>query len=131
MISFSCHHYSSNNDCHCHCHYMQRIYVFFILSCLLLPWLVLSCLKWTSITIVIMGMTLYELVLHYHIISYHILCFFILSLLLIWSPFYSNLFYWIWFTIYISYSLVFSYIFLPCLVLSCLVLSGLVLLLLL
>ena len=94
MILSSCHDYSLNNDCHwhchCHCHYMQRIYVYFILPCL-----VLSCLESTSITIsiVIIGMTLYELVLHYHIISYHILCFFILSLLLIWSPFYSILIY--------------------------------------
>ena len=122
MILSSCHHYSLNNDCHCHyhccchchCHYMQRIYVYFVLSCLALPW----C-EWTSITIVIIGMTLYELVLHYNIISYHILCSFILFLLLIWSPFYSILlyfksirfdsilfyfilFYWIRFTILFS-----------------------------
>ena len=96
MILSSCHDYSLNNDCHCHCHchwhchfhYMQRIYVYFICSCL-----ALSCHEWTSITIVIIGMTLYELVLHYIIISYHVSCSFILSLLLIWSPFYSILFY--------------------------------------
>ena len=114
MILSSCHHCSLNNDCHwycnwhchCDCHYMQRIYVYFILPCLALPW----C-EWTSITIVITGMTLYELVLHYNIISYHILCFFILSLLLICSPtqhyfksiwLNSILFYWIWFTILFS-----------------------------
>ena len=93
MILSSCHDCSLNNDCHyhwhCHCHYMQRIYVYFILSCLALPCLALSWCEWTSITIVIIGMTLYELVLHYHIISYDILCSFILCLLLIWSPFYS------------------------------------------
>ena len=54
MILSSCHHYSLNNDCHghchCHCHghYMQRIYVYFILTCLLLPYLVLSCLVLTG-----------------------------------------------------------------------------------
>ena len=95
MILSSCHHYSLNNDCHCdcHCHYMQRIYVYFILSSLALTCLVLSCVELTSITIVIISMTLYELVLHYIIISYHISCSFTLSLLLIWSPFYSILFY--------------------------------------
>ena len=65
---------------------------------LLLTYLALSCLilswcEWTSITIVIIGMTLYELVLHYIIISYHISCSYILSLLLIWYPFHSILFY--------------------------------------
>ena len=100
MILSSCHDYSLNNDCHCHehCHYMQRIYVYFILSslafsCLDLTCLVLSWVELTSITIVIIGMTLYDLVLHYIIISYHISCSFILSLLLIWSPFYTILFY--------------------------------------
>ena len=79
-----------NNDCHCHCccYYMQRIYVYFILS-----WFDFSCLELTSVTIVIIGMTLYELVSHYHIISYHIWCSFILSLLLIWFPFHFILFY--------------------------------------
>ena len=61
MMLSSCHDISLNNDCHCHCcchcHYMQRIYVYFILSCLLLSCLVLSCLELTSITIVIIGMT--------------------------------------------------------------------------
>ena len=98
----------------------------YISSCLLLSCLVSPCPEWTSITTVIIGMTLYELVLHYHIILYRILCFFILSLLLIWSPFYSILFnfhsillystlfqidsiwfdsilfYWIWFTVLFS-----------------------------
>ena len=39
MILSSCHDYSLNNDCrcHCHCHYMQRIYVYCIMSCLVLP----------------------------------------------------------------------------------------------
>ena len=60
---------------------------------LALSCLVLSCLEWTSITIVIIGMTLYELVLHYRIISYHISYSFIWSLLQIWSPFHSILFY--------------------------------------
>ena len=99
-----------NNDCnshsHCHCHYMQRIYEYFILPCLVLPFLALSCLESTSITIVIIGMTLYELVLHYNIISYHISCTFILSLLLIWSAdlisivFYSTLFQIDWIRFY-------------------------------
>ena len=96
----------------------------YISSCLDLPYLVLSWVEWTNITIVIIGMTLYELVLHYitksyHIISYHISCSFVLSLLLIWSPFHtilfystlfqidlfrieSILFYWIWFTLLFS-----------------------------
>ena len=39
MILSSCHHYSLNNDCHCHCHYMQRIYVYFILSSILFYWI--------------------------------------------------------------------------------------------
>ena len=67
-------HYSLNNDYHyhylynCRYHYMQGFDVYFILSCLVFSWFGL-----TSITIVIIGMTLYELVLHYHIISYHII----------------------------------------------------------
>ena len=106
------------------CNESMYISSFLALPCLALPWLVLSCVELTSITIVIIGMTLYDLVLHYitisyHIISYHISCSFILSLLLIWSPFhsilfyfisnrfdlilfYSILFYWIWFTILFS-----------------------------
>ena len=40
--------------------------------------------------------------LSYHIISYHISCSFILFLLLIWSPFYSILFYWVRFTVLFS-----------------------------
>ena len=104
MILSSCHHYSLNNDCHCHyhcccdchCHYMQRIYVYFILSSLALSYLVLFCfvLSWlegTSITIVIIGMTLYELVLHYIIISYHIISYVLLFYLHI--LFYSILLY--------------------------------------
>ena len=71
---------------------------------LVLSWLVLFCLEWTSITIVIIGMKLYELVLHYIIISYHISCFFILSLLLIWSPFYSILFNLIYYVVQYSIS---------------------------
>ena len=76
--------------------YTTSICIFYLdLSCLVLSWLALPWCEWTSITTVIIGMTLYELALHYHIISYHILCSFILSLLLIWSPFYSILFYFI------------------------------------
>ena len=107
MTLSSCHHYSLNNDCHwychghchcccdCHCHYMQRIYVYFILSCLALPCLVLFYLELTSITIVIIGMTLYELVLHYHIISYLMFFNFISSADLISILFCSILFYFI------------------------------------
>ena len=54
----------------------------YISSCLIFYWLEL-----TSITIVLIGITLYELVLHYNIISYHISCSLILSLLLISSPY--------------------------------------------
>ena len=40
MILSLCYDYSLNNDCnshsHCRCDYMQRIYVYFILSCLAL-----------------------------------------------------------------------------------------------
>ena len=53
----------------------------------------MSFLVLTSITIVIIGMTSYELVLHYLMTSHHISCSLILSLLLICSPFYSNLLY--------------------------------------
>ena len=92
MILSSCHDYSLNNDCHCcchcHCHYMQRIYVYFILSCLVLPWCEL-----TGITTVIIGMTLYELVSHYIIISYLMFFYFISSADLISILFYSILFY--------------------------------------
>ena len=101
MILSSCHDYSLNNDCHCDCHfcchccchghYMQRIYVYFIISCL-----ALSCLELTSITTAIIGMTLYDLVLHYiiicHIISYLMLFNFISSADLISISFYSTLF---------------------------------------
>ena len=66
------HHCSLNKDhhyqYHCRCHYMQRVYVYFILSYLILP-----CVELTSITIVMIGMTLYEHVLHYYVISYHII----------------------------------------------------------
>ena len=115
MILSSCHDSSLNNDCHCcchchchwHCHYMQRIYIvividiviicyesMYISSFLALPWLVLSCLEWTSITIVIVGMTLYDLVLHYIIISYLMFFYFISS-----ADLFSILFYWIRFTV--------------------------------
>ena len=109
MILSSCHDYSLNNDCHCccHCHYMQRIYVYFIMSSLALPCLVLSWVEWTNITIVIIGMTLYELVLHYitksyHIISYLMFFCFISSADLITIRFDYILFYWIRFTILFS-----------------------------
>ena len=101
ILLSSCHHCSLNNDCHCHWHS----------SCLALPCLALPWCEWTSITIVIIGMTLYELVLHYHIILYLITCFFILFLLLIRSPILlyfksiwldSILFYWIRFTVLFS-----------------------------
>ena len=97
MISSSCRDYSLSNDCHCVIIVIVIICneSMYISSCLVLP-----CLEWTSITIVIIGMTLYELVLHYHIISYHISCSYVLSLLLIWSPFHSILFYFISFQIH-------------------------------
>ena len=96
MILSSCHDYSLNNDCHCHCHCVVIVIVIIIIcneSMYISSCLALFCIEWTSITIVNIGMTLYELVLHYIIISYHILCSFILSLLLICSPFHSILFY--------------------------------------
>ena len=90
-----------NSDCHCGClyrrHYMQRVYIYFISPCL-----VLSCLELTTITIVIIGMTLYELVLHYNIISclmfFYLFCWFVLHsilLSLISNRFNSILFYFI------------------------------------
>ena len=62
--------------------------------------IVLSWVEWTSITIVIIGMTLYELVLHYHIISYHMISHVFLLYLICWFDlhcilFYSILFYFI------------------------------------
>ena len=96
MILSSCHHYSLNNDCHCH--YMQRIYVYFIMSCLDFTSLALFCLvlTWcelTSITTAIIGMTLYELVSHYITISYHIISDVFLFYLFCWFDFHSILFY--------------------------------------
>ena len=99
-------------------HIVYWTHICYISSSLALPCLSLLFLEWTNITIVIIGMTLYDLVLHYHIISYHISCS-ILSLSLIWSPFHSIrlyfksiwfdliwfdliLFYWIRFTILFS-----------------------------
>ena len=135
MILSSCHHYSLNNDCHCHCcchchcHYMQRVYVYFNLSCLLLSYLLLPCLVFSWVDYYYYCYYRHDVVwarvtLSYHIISYDISCSFILSLLLIWSPFhfilfYSTLFqidliwfdsirfdlilfYWIWFTVLFS-----------------------------
>ena len=92
MMLSSCHDYSLNNNCHCcchcHSHYMQRICVYFILSCLDFPF----C-EWISITIVIIGLTLYELVLHYITISYLMFFNFFFSADLISILFYSILFY--------------------------------------
>ena len=110
MILSSCHHYSLNNDCHghcdchsryhCHCHYMQRVYVYFILTSLALPYLVLSCLEWTIRA---------RVTLHYHIISYvflfYLFCWFVLHSILFYSIlfyFISNRFDWIWFTVLFS-----------------------------
>ena len=57
--------------------YATNLCIFHLaLPCLDLPCLVLSCAEWTSITIVIIGMTLYELVLHYHMLSY-LFCWFL------------------------------------------------------
>ena len=103
MILSSCHDYSLNNDCHCrcdcHCHYMQRIYAYLIMSCFALPCFVLSWVDQYYYCYYRHDVVWARLTLHYHI-----LCFFILSLLLIWSPFYSILFYFIsnWFTILFS-----------------------------
>ena len=98
----------------------------YISSCLPLPYLILSCIEWTSITIAIIGMTLYDLVLHYHIISYLMFFYFISSADLISILFYSlllNLIYHI-----VQYSI--SYQWMICVYLSvcpsvCIVISGL------
>ena len=69
----------------------------YISSSLALPYLDLSWVEWTSITIVIVGMTLYDLVLHYIIISYHIISHVLLFYLICWFDLDSILFHFILF----------------------------------
>ena len=108
MILSSCHHHSLNNDSHCcwhcccHCHYMQRIYVYFILSCLLLSSLVLSCLVLSWVDEYYYCYYRHDVVwsrltLHYHIISYHIISHVLLFYLFCWFDLHSTLFYLILF----------------------------------
>ena len=104
MILSSCHDYSLNNDCHwhchCHCHYMQRIYVYFILSCLVLPCLALVWVDKYYYCYYRHDVVWARVTLHYHIISCYIISYlmffyFISSADLISILFYSILFYFI------------------------------------
>ena len=85
----------------CHYYWIIMIVIVVVIVCnesmYISSCLVLSCHELTSITIVIIGMKLYELLLHYITISYHIISSFLLCLLWISSPLYNIQLYFNWF----------------------------------